>query len=105
MGRLNVSIPDDLATLVSNWRRKINLSEICTQALRYELTAVESHRSAAAIVSKIRKPIGALERALIARYGLAEALVAGEDASDDRDLRETLGRVTAEYLNQRLSNG
>jgi DNA-binding transcriptional regulator LsrR (DeoR family) len=105
MGRLNVSIPAELAPLVAKWRRKINLSEICTQALRAELAAVESQRSAAALLARIRRPVSALERAVQARYGLAEVRVSEGAAADDRDLRETLGAAAAEYLNQRLAAG
>lgn len=105
MGRVNISIPDDLAPLVSKWRRKINLSEICTQALRHELTAVESHRSAVGLLTKIQRSTSKLEQQLADRYALVEAVVAKGDARDDRDLRDSLGHQTAEYLNQRLSTG
>ena len=105
MARLNVSIPDDLAPLVSKWRRKINLSEICAQALRCELTAVESHRSAAALLAKIHRPANELERRLTQRYGLAEVRIGADEEEDDRGLRESLGSAAAEYLNQTLSAG
>lgn len=105
MGRLNVSLPDDLMPLVSKWRRKINLSEICAQALRDELTAVESHRSAAALLTKIRRPASALERQLVERYGLVDVRISSDEAEDERRLRESLGSVGAEYLNQKLGAG
>jgi deoxyribonucleoside regulator len=102
---LNVSLPDDLTPLVSKWRRKINLSEICAQALRYELTAVESHRSAAALLAKIHRPASALERQLVERYGLVDVRLSDHEAGDERGLRESLGSVAAEYLNQNLAAG
>ena len=105
MGRLNVSLPADLTPLVSKWRRKINLSEICAQALRHELTAVESHRSAAALLAKIHRPASALERQLLQRYGLADARVAGDPVEHEAGLRESLGSMAAEYLSQKLGAG
>jgi deoxyribonucleoside regulator len=105
MGRLNISIPHDLAPLVSKWRRKINLSEICAQALRYELTAVESHRSAAALLAKIHRPASLLEQQLTERYGLADVRVSGEAAKHEAGLRESLGSMAAEYLSQHLGTG
>jgi DNA-binding transcriptional regulator LsrR (DeoR family) len=105
MARLNVSIPDDLAPLVSKWRRKVNLSEICTQALRSELTAVESHRSAAALLAKIHRPANEWEQRLTQRYGLAEVRISGVEGRDERGLRESLGSEAAEYLNQTLGAG
>lgn len=105
MARLNVSIPDDLAPLVSKWRRKINLSEICTQALRYELTAVEAHRSPAALLSKLHRPFNALEGAVKQRYGLAGVRIATDGETDERGVRETLGAAAAEYLSETLSTG
>ena len=105
MGRLNVSIPDDLVPLVSKWRRKINLSEICAQALRYELTAVESHRSAAALLAKIHRPASPLEQRLTERYGLADVRVSGEPVEHEAGLRESLGSMAADYLGQQLGTG
>lgn len=104
MGRLNISIPEDLAPLVSRWRRKINLSEICTRVLRHELAAVEAHRSAAPLLATLRRP-NALERQLVERYGLAEAVVSDDEGGDARLIRESLGQTTADYMNQRLCNG
>jgi deoxyribonucleoside regulator len=105
MGRLNVSLPADLTPLVSTWRRKINLSDICAQALRHELTAVESHRSATALLAKIHRPASALERQLVHRYGLADARVTGDPVEHEAGLRESLGSVAAEYLSQKLGAG
>jgi DNA-binding transcriptional regulator LsrR (DeoR family) len=105
MGRLNVSIPDDLAPLVSKWRRKINLSEICAQALRAELTAVESHRSAAVLISKIQRRGSSLERQLAERYGLADVRVGDDPVEHEAGLRESLGSITAEYLSHKLGAG
>lgn len=105
MGRLNISIPEDLVPLVSKWRRKINLSEICAQALRSELSAVESHRSAAPLLAKIHRPAQEPERQLARRYGLAEVRIIEGEGEDERGLRESLGAEAAAYLNRTLSGG
>lgn len=104
MARLNISIPQDLAPLVRKWRRKLNLSEICALALRDELAAVESHRSALPILRKLRRP-NRLELELAERFELQEARVSAVEAGDERQSRETLGKAAAEYLNQNLSDG
>jgi DNA-binding transcriptional regulator LsrR (DeoR family) len=90
---------------VSKWRRKINLSEICAQALRAELAAVESHRSAAPLLARIRPPVSPLERRLQERYALAEVRVAAGAVAHDADLRDSLGRLAAGYLGHRLASG
>jgi DNA-binding transcriptional regulator LsrR (DeoR family) len=105
MGRLNVSLPDDVAPLVSKWRRKVNLSEICAQALRAELAAVESHRSAAALLSKIHRPASPLEQRLAEQYGLADVRVSGDPVEHEAGLRESLGGAAAEYLSEKLAAG
>jgi deoxyribonucleoside regulator len=105
MGRLNVSLPHDLTPLVSKWRRKINLSEICAEALRYELTAVESHRSATALLAQIHRPASALERQVMERYGLVDVRLSNDCPGNEPGLRESLGSVAAEYLSQKLSAG
>jgi DNA-binding transcriptional regulator LsrR (DeoR family) len=103
MGRLNVSIPDDLAPLVSKWRRRINLSEICSDALRSELLGVESHRSARPLLAALRKPTQ-LEATLARRFELVDVHVVPERVPEDQ-LRPILGRAAADYLNQHLSEG
>jgi deoxyribonucleoside regulator len=105
MARLNVSLPADLAPLVSKWRRKINLSEICAQALRAELAAVEAHRSAATLLAKLHRPASPLEQRLTERYGLAEVRVSDDPVQHEAGLRESLGRVAAQYLSQKLGTG
>jgi deoxyribonucleoside regulator len=103
MARLNVSIPADLSPLVAKWRRKINLSEICTQALRDELAAVESHRSARLIHDKL-SPGSSIERSLVDRHSLAEAVVV-DAALEPTRLRDHLGSAAADYLDRRLCDG
>lgn len=102
MARLNVSLPDDLYDLASRWRGSLNLSDVCARALRAELEAAESHRSARALISALA-PMSTLERSLADRFGLADAVV-----SDSRiraaDLREELGRQAAAYLDRSLSD-
>jgi DNA-binding transcriptional regulator LsrR (DeoR family) len=104
MARLNISIPSDLAPLVSKWRRKINLSEICAAALRSELAAVESHRSALPLLRKLRRPTG-LEQELAERFHLQESWVMTEEVKDEHQIREGLGALAADYLNRSLTHG
>src|SRR5713226_8814782 len=104
MARLNISIPADLAPLVSKWRRKINLSEICAAALRSELAAVESHRSALPLLRKLRRPTG-LEQELAERFHLQESWVMTEEVKDEHQIREGLGALAAEYLNRNRTHG
>jgi len=105
MGRLNVSIPDDLAPLVWKWRRKINLSEICAQALRAELMAVESHRSAAALLATLHRPANELEQRLKQCYGLAGVRIGADAEGTEPGVRDALGAAAAEYLSQTLRAG
>lgn len=104
MARLNISIPSELAPLVSKWRRKINLSEICASALRSELAAVESHRSALPLLQRLRRPTG-LEQALAERFSLRESRVMTEEVKDEHQIREALGAVAADYLNRNITQG
>jgi DNA-binding transcriptional regulator LsrR (DeoR family) len=100
MARLNISIPDDLYTLTLKWRSRVNLSEVCARALQQELEALEIHRNLGELLSMLQPPT-ALERAVVARNGLSEALVA--DASpNSSDGREVLGQLAAKYLNRYL---
>src|SRR5262245_38353329 len=103
MARLNVSIPADLSPLVAKWRRKVNLSEICAQALRDELAAIESHRSARTLRQKI-VPGTDIERSLAQRYGLREAFTT-EAAAEPTAIRDALGVLAADYLDRRLCDG
>jgi len=100
MGRLNVYLPDDIAGLAAKWRGTLNLSEICTEALRAQLGAAETGRTAEHIVRAFR-PQSALERALMARYDLAAASVC-QAPPHDNALRETIGRAAAAYLGRIL---
>src|SRR5207249_1664627 len=82
------------------WRRRVNLSEICARALRSELEAAESHRSAQALFSALRSP-STLERTLAVRYKLSEVVVP-EITPDTTDVRAALGNAAATYLNRYL---
>jgi DNA-binding transcriptional regulator LsrR (DeoR family) len=104
MARVNISIPADLAPLVSKWRRKINLSEICAGALRSELQAVESHRSARPLLRALRKK-SPLEQQVAERFNLREAWVSSDAPEDEGSVREVLGELAADYLDRNLSDG
>ncbi len=103
MARLNISLPEDVYALAVKWRRRVNLSEICARALRSELEAAESHRSAQALFSALRSP-STLERTLAVRYKLSEVVVP-EITQDTTDVREALGNAAATYLNRYLCDG
>ena len=100
MARINISLPDELYSQTLKWRRGLNFSEICARAIRQELEAAENHRSAPNLLSG-RQPAGSLEAMLAERFGLAEVSIA-ESPSNPSELRETLGRLAAAYLDQRL---
>lgn len=102
MARLNVSLPDDLYELASRWRGSLNLSDVCARALRAELEAAESHRSARALISALA-PKSILERALIDQFELADAVVS-DSRNRAADLREELGRQAAAYMDRNLSD-
>src|SRR5207247_7165105 len=103
MARLNISLPEDVYALAVKWRRRVNLSEICARALRSELEAAESHRSAQALFSALRSP-STLERTLALRYKLSEVVVP-EMTPDTPDMRAALGNAAATYLNRYLCDG
>ena len=100
MARLNISLPDDLYKMADKWRHRVNLSEICARALRSELEAAESHRSAQALFSALRSP-SPLESRVASLYGLSEVIVS-ETACRTEDVREQLGVAAATYLNRYL---
>ncbi|MBM4266716.1 MAG: hypothetical protein FJ144_08910 [Deltaproteobacteria bacterium] len=103
MARLNISIPSDLYPLAVKWRRRVNLSEICSRALREELEAAEQQRSANALFEALRPPADA-DRELAEALGLREARVL-DDVPRREDLRESLGRLAASYLERTLGDG
>ncbi len=100
MGRLNISIPDNLYELTLKWRSRVNLSEVCARALQQELEALEFHRTIGELFSTLRTPTK-LESEIASCYGLSEALLS--DASPDpANIREALGELAATYLNRYL---
>ena len=100
MARLNISLPEDVYALAVKWRRRVNLSEICARALRSELEAAESHRSAQALFSALRSP-SPLERTLALRYKLSEVVVP-EMTPDTTDVRAALDRDGDDKHGQRV---
>jgi DNA-binding transcriptional regulator LsrR (DeoR family) len=106
MARLNISVPDDLYEMTLALRGRVNLSEICASALRQQLTAIRDDRLALSLRGKFRVPTD-VERRLAQTYDLAEALVLDEadEPADAPSMRESLGRLAAGYLDQRLCDG
>lgn len=103
MARLNVSLPDDLYALATKWRGTVNLSEICTRALREELDAVETGRFAVRLSSMLHTPT-LLESTLAGQYGLLETVVCLETGIGPNH-REELGEAAARYLDRSLTDG
>jgi DNA-binding transcriptional regulator LsrR (DeoR family) len=101
MARLNVYVPDDLAPIVDRWRERVNLSEICTTALRESLEALESGRSIGPLLDHLREPTD-LESELAARFGLHRAIVARESAAE-QDERQVVAAAAAEFLDRTLA--
>lgn len=99
MPRINVYLPKDVYELAERWRASANLSEICARAIRDELGAAEAYRTAESVFAALR-PASMAEAALARRYGLVDVLIA--DAGDDDQIRETLGRLAAGYLDRNI---
>lgn len=103
MPRVNIYLPDDVYELVNRWRATANLSEICARAIRDELDAVDTHRSANALLNGLH-PSSDLEIELARRYGLFDAVTV--DVSEiGGQTREALGRAAAKYLDQNICDG
>jgi DNA-binding transcriptional regulator LsrR (DeoR family) len=102
VARLNIYLPDDLHELASRWRKTVNLSEICTRALREELSAAESSRSMINLheAARIRSD---KEQRLINRFHLVESIVV--DASDGSSTRNELGIAAANFVDQWIRDG
>ncbi|MDP2603690.1 MAG: sugar-binding domain-containing protein [Deltaproteobacteria bacterium] len=89
--------------MTKKWRRKKNLSEICSEALRRELEALELNRDVGNLVSSFRSHTS-IEETIAARYKLTDVEIV--DASGETgDLREKLGKIAADFLNRYLSDG
>jgi len=103
MPRLNIYLPDDLAPLVERWRDRVNLSELCADALRDALDALETGRAVGPLLAHLA-PASPTEKALARAFALTRAIVA-EPASDDPDPRETVARAASEFLQRVLFDG
>jgi DNA-binding transcriptional regulator LsrR (DeoR family) len=103
MPRLNIYIPDDLHALASAWRGSKNLSAICAQALREQLEAADTFRSADKFLAAIRSS-APLEDAVRVRFGLHDVVVC-DLPPEELDLRAALGKLAAAYLDRNLCEG
>jgi len=102
MPRLNVYLSEDVYALAKRRRDSANLSDICARAIRDELSANETYRSAAGLLAKLRSPSD-IELELAKRFGLKDVRVAGiTDASETRD---AIGRAAAKYLDWIVCDG
>src|SRR5688572_29576638 len=103
MARINISVPDELHRRASDWRKHLNLSDICAQAIRSELDALEFHRNLGNVLDALRPPSD-LERLVASRFKLVDVIVS-EGALDSVTMRDKLGELTADYLGRCLSDG
>jgi DNA-binding transcriptional regulator LsrR (DeoR family) len=100
MARLNISLPDDIYELANKWRGSMNLSDVCSKALRDEFMAAETAKSTYSLHEVFRPP-SKLERQLKRKYALAEVLTC-EATSDEPASRDSLGEAAAAYLDRML---
>lgn len=103
MPRLNVYLPQEIYDLADKWRDSANLSEICARAIRDELDAAEAHRTASTLLDGLRSPTQR-EQALAEKYGLQDVLIVDTPIGEGQ-LRETLGRAAARYLDREICDG
>ncbi len=103
MPRLNIYLPDDIYELANRWRDRSNLSEICASAIKDELNAAEGSRAYSKVLSRIRPPTK-FETALLRKFELSDILIADETINAD-NLRDTLGKAAADYINQNVCDG
>jgi DNA-binding transcriptional regulator LsrR (DeoR family) len=103
MARLNIYVPDDLYSLAERWRSKVNLSAICSKALREELDAADSARAAPGLFRTIQAP-SSVERKLKGSFKLVDAVVC-EVPEDQSELRAGIGKAAAQYLDGNLTDG
>jgi len=100
MARLNISIPHDLYEATKRWRGTRNLSQICATALQRELSAADTSRTSLGLRSLLQ-PKSEEEQLLARTFRLVDACVV-DSPRDVEELRSTLGKAGAEYLNRWL---
>ena len=103
MPRLNVYLPDDLMPLVDRWRDRVNLSEVCTAALRDSLLALESGRAIGPLLQQLFGAPTDLEAKLAERFNLRRAIVGSMSHGEDE--RDVIARRTASFLDRTLFDG
>jgi DNA-binding transcriptional regulator LsrR (DeoR family) len=103
MARLNISVPDDLYRAATKWRGTINLSDVCSRALRRELLAAESVQTPENFL-RLFRPRTQIELDLRAKWSLRDAVIVS-GCSEPAELREHLGSAAATYIDERLADG
>lgn len=105
MPRLNIYIPHELSRELRGYRDRLNVSEICAQALRSELEAITSLRI------PMDRPFGevhpdywSIELQVARKYGLRRVKV-GPDHGDTSDSRDSVGRALAGLLDSHAHDG
>jgi DNA-binding transcriptional regulator LsrR (DeoR family) len=101
--RLNVYLPDGLADRVDRYRDLINLSRVCSAAIRDAIDALETFRSAEDLFQKVALARTPLEHRLEQRFGLKRVIAANPWPADLGDPRETVARATAQLVSAALA--
>ena len=104
MGRVNIYLPDHLAEELRRYRDVINVSEVCATALRAELSARTTYRSAAGLFQGLFTEFSPLDHQLARRFRL-QRVVIGSPRSDAPDPNETVSDLASEFLDQMLFEG
>jgi DNA-binding transcriptional regulator LsrR (DeoR family) len=102
MPRRTIYIHDELDLAIRNHRGEINLSNVCAEALRAELSARESIGTLEGLLSRIFTNEAPLERRVRHRFKLRR-VIAGQ--GKDLSPRETVSIWTSIFLNESLFEG
>ena len=99
MPRLNIYLNDDAHQLATRWRDKVSLSDICTRAIRDELSAREDGRDIGNLADAWAAP-SSLEAELRRALRLQVVRVVEADTTDEIDVRRRLGAAAAELVDR-----
>ena len=102
MPRLTVYIPDELALLLKTFPGEMNVSKVCAEALRAELSARGVDRSIEGLFSAIEENPTRLEAALMQRYRLRRVMIG---YGGDADARDIVAYYASEFLDQTFMEG
>jgi len=104
MGRVNIYLPDHLAEELRRYRTVINVSEVCAAALRAELSARTTSRSAAGLFQSPFTEFSPLDHQLARRFRLHRVVI-DSPRSDAPDPNETVSELASQFLDRMLFEG